>query len=234
MRKRLDGTALEFLDRSLLNDQELRIYLADVERLNRWFGGTRAVLEAVQDVTRRRGLREDISLLDIGTGGADIPRALVRWGKRQGLAMHIAACDSDTQIAGIAASLCGGDRSIAVLGANALQLPFRAGHFDFVTCSLMVHHLAEQDVVSLLERLRGLPRCALIVSDLERSCLAYLGTWLATHLICRSRFTPRDGPVSVRRAFTLDELRSMSGRAGCGNMLWFRRPFFRAVGVLEV
>jgi hypothetical protein len=73
----------------------------------------------------------------------------------------------------------------------------------------------------------------LIVSDLRRSRLAYAGVWLGTHLVCRSPFTRHDGPVSVRRAYTLDELRALSRRAGCVNMRWVRRPFFRAVGVLE-
>jgi len=233
-RARSIGATLEFLDRPNLDPQELRACIKDVERLNRWFGGTRSVVAEVRRMVRRRGLRWNISVLDVGTGGADIPRALVRWGRSQGVSFRIVACDRHAQIAGVAAASSAGDASISILRADALQLPFRAGQFDFVTCSLMLHHLAEEDVTTLLGKLQRLPRQALILSDLERGRLAYLGTWLGTNLVCRSPFTHHDGPVSVRRAFTLDELRTISRRAGCENMRWFRRPCFRVVGVLEV
>ena len=233
-RTRSYGGTLEFLDQSNLDPQELRTSIADVGRLNRWFGGTRAVVAEVRRVVRQRGLKGETKMLDVGTGGADIPRALVRWGKRQGLSFRIVACDRHQQIAVVAAASRDGDASISILRADALELPFPAGHFDFVTCSLMIHHLAEKDVVTLLDKLRRLPRHALIVSDLERGRLAYVGTWLGTHLTCRSRFTRHDGPVSVRRAFTLDELRAISDRAGCEDMRWLPRPCFRTVGVLEI
>jgi 2-polyprenyl-3-methyl-5-hydroxy-6-metoxy-1,4-benzoquinol methylase len=233
-RTRSNGGTLEFLDQPILDPRELRTCVKDVARLNRWFGGTRSVVDEVRRMVRQRGLRGKISVLDVGTGGADIPRALVRWGRSQGVSFRVVACDRHAQIAGVAAASCAGDSSIQILRADALQLPFRAGHFDFVTCSLMLHHLAEEAVITLMGKLQRLPRHALILSDLERGRLAYMGTWLGTHLVCRSQFTHHDGPVSVRRAFTLDELRAISHRAGCEDIRWFRRSFFRIVGVLEV
>lgn len=232
-RRRLNGGALEFLDQPNLDNRELRVCLTDVERLNRWFGGTRAVVAEVGRIVAQRGLQGRIAVLDVGAGGADIPRALVRWGQRRRLAFRIVACDRHEQIAGLAAAFCSGVPSISVLRTDALALPFRPGQFDFVTCSLMIHHLAEGEVVALLEQLGRLPRHALIVSDLERGGLARIGVWAGTRLFCRSLFTRHDGPLSVRRAYTLDELRALSRRAGCVNMRWSRRPLFRVVGVLE-
>ena len=232
-RTRSNGGKLEFLDRPDLDPRELRTCLRDVERLNRWFGGARAVVAEVRRLVEQRGIAGQIRVLDVGAGGADIPRALVRWGRHRGLSFRVLACDRHEQTAGVAAALCDGDSSISILRADALALPFPAGHFDFVTCSLVIHHLAEQDVIALLGTLRRLPRHALIVTDLERGPLAYAGVWLGTHLFCRSRFTHHDGPVSVRRAFALDELRRISVRAGCETMRWRRRPCFRTVGVME-
>ncbi len=232
-RPRLAGDNLEFLDQPDLDLRELRVCLADVARLNRWFGGTRAVLAEVRRIARRRGLKGRSDVLDIGTGGADVPRALVGWGRRRGVHFHVAACDRHEGIARAAAAFCSGVPSISVLRADASALPFRRERFDFVTCSLMIHHLAEDEVIALLRELGGLARYALIVSDLERGAWAYIGVWLGTHLFCRSSYTRHDGPASVRRAYTLEELRTISQRAGLGNMHWSRRWLFRVVGVLE-
>ena len=230
---RLTGGALELLDQATLNRRELRTSLQDVGRLNRWFGGTSAVVSEVGRIIRTHGLKGRISVLDIGAGGADIPRALVRWGERRGLGVEVVACDLHGQVAALAAEFSSDYASIRITQCDAMELPFPAGHFDCVTCSLMLHHLGEQDVIALLEKLRQLPRHALIACDLERSRRGYTGVWLATHLVCRSRMTRHDGPLSVLRAYTLAELRALSRRAGCQSMHWSRRAFFRVVGVLE-
>lgn len=233
-RLRAEEDALEFLDRPNLDPSELRVSLRDVERLNRWFGGADCVLQEVARLSRARGLEGDVRVLDVGSGGADIPRALMRWGKRNDLNFHSVACDLHEQVGSVAADFCGGEGSISILRADALTPPFAPRSFDFVTCSLMIHHLAEDDVVRLLEAVRPLARHALILCDLERSGWAYAGVWLATRLICRSKLTWHDGPLSVRRAYTIPELAALSRRAGCGETHWSRRPFFRLVGVLEV
>lgn len=225
--------ALELLDQSNLSVRELSISLRDVGRLNRWFGGTRAVVSEVGRISRERGLAGRVSVLDIGTGGADIPRALVRWGARHGITLDIVACDRHDQVVSLAAAFSSGHESIAVLRADALELPFLPRSFDFVTCSLLIHHMADGEVISLLEKLRHLPRHALIACDLERSERGRAGAWLATRLICCGRLTRHDGPLSVLRSYTLEELSARSRRAGCGEMRWSRRPFYRVVGVLE-
>lgn len=230
---RTAGVGLELLDQPAIDFSELRTSLRDIERLNRWFGGTGAIVNVIQRLVRERGLTRGATVLDIGTGGADIPRALACWGRRHGLPIRIVACDLHPQVAAIAARSSPDRGAIALLRADALALPVLPGRFDFVTCSLLLHHLAEKDVVSLLARLGDLPRHALIVCDLERSRRGFAGVWLATHTMCRSRLTRHDGPLSVLRAYTLDELRALSVRAGCGEMRWFRRACFRAVGVLE-
>ena len=231
--KRVAGDALELLDQPAIDLSELRTSLRDIERLNSWFGGTSAIVHEVQRLVRERDLTRGITVLDIGTGGADIPRALARWGRHRGLPVRIVACDLHPQVAAIAARSSPDHDAVVVLRADAQALPVLPGRFDFVTCSLMLHHLAEEEVVRLLAKLRDLPRHALILCDLERSRRAYAGVWMATRTMCRSRLTRHDGPLSVLRAYTLDELNALGLRAGCPEMRWIRRACFRAVGVME-
>jgi hypothetical protein len=53
-----------------------------------------------------------------------------------------------------------------------------------------------------------------VIVDLTRGPIAYAGVWLLTHLTTRNRVTRNDGPLSVQRAFTPDEMMSMARKAG--------------------
>ncbi|MCL6543774.1 MAG: methyltransferase domain-containing protein [Bryobacteraceae bacterium] len=232
--KRIQEAGIEILDQAGLDADELRRSLLDVARLNRWFGGTRAVADLILRLAAARTLSGIISVLDVGCGGGDILRALTRWGARSGLRVCGVGCDRNAQVLAVAAGLSDSRYGIRLVNADGVRPPFRAGSFDFVTCSLLLHHLNPDEVTALLSSLRTVARHALIVNDLERSRAAWAGVWLATRVVCRSPWTRHDGPLSVRRAYTLEELRVLSERAGCARMRWWRGPLFRISGVLEV
>ena len=111
---------------------------------------------------------------------------------------------------------------------DAFHLPFRENSFDFVLASLFLHHFTDAQVVGLLEGFFRLSRRALLISDLERHILSY---WFlpATQPFLRWHpITVHDGPVSVRAAFTAEELRSLADQAGIQNsQVEAHRPAFR-------
>jgi 2-polyprenyl-3-methyl-5-hydroxy-6-metoxy-1,4-benzoquinol methylase len=86
--------------------------------------------------------------------------------------------------------------------------------YDLVTCSLFLHHLTEEEAVTVLERMKEAARIAVVVSDLRRSRAGYLLAWAGTRILTRSSIVHFDGPVSVRAAFTLDEALMLANRAG--------------------
>ncbi|HXG34745.1 MAG TPA: methyltransferase domain-containing protein [Bryobacteraceae bacterium] len=222
----------EILDQAVLDEAELEGSLRDLERLNRWFGGTAAVLEELERLQEKAG-DAPLRILDAGTGGADIPRAIVRWAARCGFRVEIVACERHPQIARAARVRCCGFPEIQIVEQNLLAARWPAGYFDYVLCSLTLHHLDDREAVALLQRLAEAARKAVIVSDLERSPVALAGVWVATRLLSRNRMTRHDGPLSVRRAFRPEELVELGLRAGLRVSRCYRRPFFRLVAVFE-
>lgn len=216
-----------------LDGAELREALRDLERLNRLFGGTALILSHLGRLVNIYRLSGTISILDVGTGGADIPRAIVRWAERKGLEVEIVACDWHEQILEMASTFCSGFPQISLIKEDALKLPYPPEHFDFALSSLILHHLRFEEAVSLLQKLDELSRIGFIVNDLSRSRLAYLGVWVGTRLFSRNRLIRHDGPLSVLRAFTLEELQELAKQAGLPNLKLYRHPFFRVAAVRE-
>lgn len=224
--RKVDG--VEWMDRPSLPEAELWEDLANLEWLNRYGGGRRAVLRHLGRLVRRAGLAR-LHILDVGTGAGDIPRAIVEWARSRGLPVRVVAVERHPQILRYARAACAPYPEIFVEAADALALPFRPRSFDIALAGLLLHHLAPPDAVALLRRLDDLARHGVVVHDLVRSRRAYAGTWLAVRLLSRNRFTRTDGPLSVQRAYTVAELAALAKEAGLAGARIVRQAFFRAV-----
>jgi SAM-dependent methyltransferase len=202
--------APEWMDDPAAPSADVERALADLRMVNRWFGGTRALWNAIAPhLDRERPLR----VLDVGTGSADVPRALLAEARRRGLSLVVVAVDRDRRMLE-AAREGGAEPDLVLVQADARNLPFRDRDFDLVTASLFLHHFADRDLAGVLRRWLALARVALVVNDLRRDRLH----WLLVHAIglvtARGRLFRHDGPLSVLRAFTADELATAARAAG--------------------
>jgi SAM-dependent methyltransferase len=173
--------------------------IRDVARSNTLLGGTRAVLAVLTALLRDVGARA--TLLDVGTGLADIPRTARDRAARLGVSLTTFGVDeAESLLRTTGSSLDGG------ICADARRLPFASASVDVVTCSQLLHHFEEQEIPSVLRELDRVSRGWVIVSDLRRSWLAACGFWLVSWPLGFHRVTRHDGFVSVLRGFTAGEL----------------------------
>jgi hypothetical protein len=77
-------------------------------------------------------------------------------------------------------------------------------------------------------------RRAIIVCDLVRHPVAYYGIRLVTKAFTRNIMTRTDGPLSVQRAFTLEEWRDLFERAGIGPFRLFPKFPFRQITIFSM
>jgi len=147
---------------------------------------------------------EPARVLDVATGGGDVVDAVARRFPR----WSFAACDKSEEALALAR---GRDGPVRYFALDALRDPWPEG-YDVHTCSLFLHHLEEDDAVAFLRRLGSGRAC--VVVDLDRSRRGLWLTRLATRILTRSPVVRRDGPQSVRNAFTAAEAARLAGRAG--------------------
>jgi SAM-dependent methyltransferase len=223
--------AQELLDQTGLDAAELAANLRDISTVNRVAGGTAIVLrylpELLDDVPRDC----PAEILDLATGGGDIPRALVTWADRQNRPLQMTVTDRSPQIlaearrtlAGVPGVTCG------VCDARAVPMPDRS--FDVVLCSLALHHFAPEDSVQVLREMDRLSRIGFILNDIRRCLAGYVAAWGASRVATRNRLTRHDMPLSVLRAYTPDELRALLRQAGIPDARVTTHPLFRMAAV---
>ena len=206
----------ELLDAGEGTDDDVARSLSDLRRINRFLGGRKVVLRAISNCIEGVSATA-ISLLDVGTGSADIPIAVAERCRLRGLETFVAAVDISERNLRISKARLGVSSEVHLVQADSLKLPFAARSFDFVTASLFLHHFRDEDVVGLLADFGRIARRAVIVNDLVRNLVPYYFARAAFPLLGASFLTRNDGPVSVLRGFTPNEMDELAQRAGLKN-----------------
>jgi SAM-dependent methyltransferase len=216
MRRKVDS---ELLDSDCGTPAEIAAALADLRRVNRWFGGVSTSERLVQRVVDESALRR-LELLDVASGSGDVPLAVASRFERRGVHLHLTLLDRwATHLPCVPAAIVG----------DALHLPFPPQSFDLVTCSLFVHHLEPAPLKHFVREALRVARIALVINDLVRSRL-HLALVVAARPLFRSRMAWRDGVVSIRRAYTEQELRVLLMETG--RRVEFSRHYLQRVGVI--
>jgi len=197
--------AVELLDSGRLSMPEVEQNLADLARLNRLPGGTAA---SVDGIRRLLGTRGDARILDVGTGRGDMPLAFACHGWRS------VGMDLNPDVLPIARRETAHQPLIEIVEGDARALRFDDGAFEVAHCSLLVHHLEPAEVVQALRELSRVARHGVVINDLRRGIWPFCATCASVMAFGRSRVTRNDGLISVRRAYTLDELDSLLADAG--------------------
>lgn len=209
--------AVEFLDRAV-GGADLMATLADVDRLNTWFGGWALSLREVRRLAARAERTRPLVVLDVGGGRGTFAARVVRWARRARRAVRVVVLDRDAPSLGLARALCAPYPEMRLVRADVTALPFRAGAVDVAAASLTLHHLEPPAAVAALGEMARVARLGVVVNDLRRTRAALALVWLATRLFARHPFSRHDGPLSVRRAYSADELRRLAARAGIARL----------------
>jgi SAM-dependent methyltransferase len=159
-----------------------------------------------------------LRVLDLASGGGDVPLALACRAMNSRLDLRIEGCDRSfeaTEFAREQAAVRGVPVRFFTLDALADEIPCG---YDVIISSLFLHHLAEDDAVGLLERMERAAEKAIMINDLIRGPLEYALAWVGCRLLSSSPIVRHDGPVSVRAAFTLPEVRELATSAGLAHV----------------
>jgi ubiquinone/menaquinone biosynthesis C-methylase UbiE len=200
------ATEHELLDGETLDEHALRDNLREMAQLNRLPGGIGASIRGI----RRLDPARSGTLLDVGTGGADLPRRL----RRELPDATIVGVDARPEVIALARRWTHTDDRMRLELASAARLPFADGSVEVAHASLLLHHLDPPSAVAALAEMRRVSRCGVVVNDLRRGVLPFLVTATTVLALSRARYTRHDGVLSARRAYTIPEMDDLAAAAG--------------------
>jgi 2-polyprenyl-3-methyl-5-hydroxy-6-metoxy-1,4-benzoquinol methylase len=229
----------ELLDDPRADPRAVQAELRDIARLNAWFGGTRAVVRALEPyfrAARAAGAAgaagaASWTLLDVGTGLGDIPRAAAAAARRHGIALRLVGVDLNRTAARLAhgaAHAPAPPAPLAAVVADGGALPFAPRSVDVVTASQVLHHLPRATAVRWIAAFDRLARRVVVLADLRRSRLGMAAAWVAALGLGMSACTRHDAVVSLRRGYTTRELDALLAAAGVAARARYA-PGFRIV-----
>jgi 2-polyprenyl-3-methyl-5-hydroxy-6-metoxy-1,4-benzoquinol methylase len=206
----------EIMDQPGLEVSQHQEALRGLARIN-WLSASDAILwKPIRQLALEKSDRP-ICVLDLATGGGDVPIRLDRRARRGGVHITFAGADlspSAIEFARQQASQSNARVEFFRLDALNATLPT---DYDVITCSLFLHHLETDQAVDLLRRMGQAARSMVLINDLIRSRLGHVLANLGTRILTGSKIVRYDGPQSVRAAFTIPEAQQLAEQAGLQN-----------------
>ncbi len=215
----------EIMDQPGLDEREHFEALAGLRRINRLSNSAGILWPPIRDLARE--VARPLRVLDVATGGGDIPIQLGQRARQSGIDLAVEGCDLSPQALDYARARARENKvdvRFFQLDVLAQELP---SHYDVLTSSLFLHHLEEDQAVDLLRRMARAAGRMLLINDLVRSPAGLAAAYLVSRVVTRSRVVHVDAPLSVKAAFTIAEARHLARRAGLERVKIARRWPFR-------
>jgi ubiquinone/menaquinone biosynthesis C-methylase UbiE len=198
---------------------DARVNLEELVLLNKRFGGHSTIRKMLLDAELRQ---EPFTLLDVGAASGDSARLICE------MYPKAKVINFDYSAVNLA------EASHPKVIGDAFRMPFSPESFDYVFCSLLLHHFKDEQVTELLREFGRVARQGLLICDLERNVLPYLFMTFSKPLFRWHSITVHDGQKSVRAALSASELLNLAKAAGFQRpRVKMHRPAFRLTLVAQ-
>jgi SAM-dependent methyltransferase len=207
------ATTLEFLDDRDLSHKEIDATLSFLRWVNGPARGGEASVDAIAELFGGEGAAP-LRVLDVGTGAADIPRAIVERARAARQRIHVVAVDNHPRIVQTARAGVADMAEIDVmqLDADQLEAQFGPASFDIAHAALTLHHFKDDAALRLLTSMGRLARRRVVINDLIRDRTGMFVAWFMG--LRTTRVVRHDAVLSVRRSFTMPEVTALARAAG--------------------
>ncbi len=199
----------ELLDLPHIPFADIRRNMSELEVINSTLGGHAISIRGFRMLA---GNRKKIRITEIGCGGGDNLKALMRYSRRLGIEASVTGIDSNAEC--IRAAREGWKEG----DARWIHADYRKAELeeqpDILFSSLFCHHFTDEELVDMLHWMDAHSGLGWFINDLHRHPMAYHSIRLLTRCFSRSYLVKHDAPLSVLRGFQRQEWLRLLGQAG--------------------
>jgi SAM-dependent methyltransferase len=191
-------------------------HLAWVNRLTRAHRPVMLWLERVAasyPTSQERDVGHPLKIVDVGCGYGDMLRRIERWAERRGVAVELVGVDVNANSVRAAREATPAGSRIRWVHGDVFACA-EADGADLVTATGMMHHLAEAEIVRLLEWMERTARVGWCIVDLHRKPVPYRVFGAMMRFGWWHPYIRPDGLASIRRSFLAEDWRRMCAAAG--------------------
>jgi 2-polyprenyl-3-methyl-5-hydroxy-6-metoxy-1,4-benzoquinol methylase len=199
--------------------------LRELDFINRVLGGYAITLSGIKKIVNDKNKLYHI--VDLGCGGGGTMKRIAGWARAKGYQVKLTGVDKNADAINYMNNYCKDYPEISGVVSDYHSFLKTATTIDIIHCSLFCHHLKDDELETLFSFLERNTRSGFVINDLQRHWLAYYGVHIITHLLNGSYLAKNDGPISILRAFKLEELKKLLQKAQVKNFSIKRKLAFR-------
>ncbi|MBK8160667.1 MAG: methyltransferase domain-containing protein [Rhodospirillaceae bacterium] len=227
------STLPELMDTEIVTADDFAACLADLATVNRLTMAKQPTLSWLAAALRPLPAGSAITVLDVGFGQGDMLRAIWEMCQRRGLKAELVGVDLNPLSVAAAKRATPSHMQIDYRTGDVFALP-ASPQFDFIICSLLTHHLSNDEVVSFLRLLEGQSIGGWFINDLHRHPAPYHIFRLMAGIAGWHRFVRHDGPVSIARSFRRGDWEAFLRLAGVSATIRWHMPFRYCVSRMKL
>jgi 2-polyprenyl-3-methyl-5-hydroxy-6-metoxy-1,4-benzoquinol methylase len=196
----------ELLDADNIPFEDIKRNMQELNTINTLLGGHGITLQGVKSFTKKN---ERLHICEIGCGGGDNLQAI---STIKNTAFTFTGIDLKKECIDFA------KEQYPTLPTNWLTNDYSKVNFDtkpdIIFSSLFCHHFTEDQLVFMLQWMKGNSTKGFFINDLQRNTVAYFLIKWITRIFSKSYLVKNDAPLSVARGFHKKEWQAIFEKAG--------------------
>ena len=203
------SSEMEIMDDFTMEGVLFRDTLDKLEIINRFLGGNSVTIKGLKKLLKNQSKNKTITIVDLGCGNGDVLRDVSKFGRKNNYSFKLIGIDANPAAIDYARELSKEYSELSFKTIDILSEDFKKQSYNVVLCTLFLHHLKNEELISFLKKTTENATIGVVVNDLHRHKLAYYLFKLIGFFI-KNKMVRQDGLTSILRAFKRKDLENIA------------------------
>lgn len=200
----------ELLDEDDIPFPHIKKNMQELETINTLLGGHRITLKGLKKLI---GNRKQIHICEVGCGGGDNIKAMIRWCDNKKIKAIFTGIDIKETCIDYARENLAGHDNIHWIRSDYKDVIFN-NKPDIIFSSLFCHHFTDEELIDIVRWKMEHSALGFFINDLHRNPIAFYAIKILTGIFSSSYLVKNDAPLSVQRGFSKQDWLNIFERAG--------------------